>query len=83
MWKTLFGNIHCNRSLQEKLFAEVPFPPNVYWIQWLVMEEQVPLPDAQLPSADVEKLWGIPRELFIEKLQGSPVTFPQIAPGAA
>ncbi|TSP57603.1 hypothetical protein Baya_10450 [Bagarius yarrelli] len=72
MWRALFRNVHCNRSLQEKLFAEVPFPPHVYWTQWLVMEERVPLPAAQLPCADVEKLWGIPRTLFIQKLQENP-----------
>ncbi|XP_017547955.2 uncharacterized protein si:dkeyp-114g9.1 [Pygocentrus nattereri] len=69
MWRTLFRNIHCNRSLQEKLFAEVPFPPRVYWSQWLVLEERVPLPSALLLCSDVEKLWGIPRELFREKLE--------------
>ncbi|KAL7888473.1 hypothetical protein AOLI_G00034470 [Acnodon oligacanthus] len=69
MWRTLFRNIHCNRSLQEKLFAEVPFPPRVYWSQWLVLEECVPLPSALLLCSDVEKLWGIPRELFREKLE--------------
>ncbi|XP_060771599.1 uncharacterized protein si:dkeyp-114g9.1 [Neoarius graeffei] len=69
MWRSLFRNIHCNRSLQEKLFAEVPFPPHPYWTQWLALEERVPLPAARLPCADVEKLWGMPRELLTEKLQ--------------
>ncbi|XP_072531460.1 uncharacterized protein [Salminus brasiliensis] len=70
MWRTLFRNIHCNRSLQEKLFTEVPFPPRAYWSQWLVLEECVPLPSARLSCSDVEKLWGISRDLFKEKLQG-------------
>ncbi|KAI5090802.1 hypothetical protein C0J45_19663 [Silurus meridionalis] len=73
MWRALFRNVHCNRSLQEKLFAEVPFPPHAYWTQWLVMEERVPLPAAQLSCADLEKLWGTPRDLFTEKLQEQPV----------
>ncbi|KAG9283054.1 hypothetical protein AMEX_G1782 [Astyanax mexicanus] len=69
MWRTLFRNIHCNRSLQEKLFTEFPFPPRSYWTQWLVLEERVPLPSARLSCSDVEKLWGISRDLFKEKLQ--------------
>ncbi|XP_062857557.1 uncharacterized protein si:dkeyp-114g9.1 [Trichomycterus rosablanca] len=68
MWRALFRNIHCNRALQEKLFAEVPFPPHAYWTQWLVLEEHVPLPAARLSPGDVEKLWGVSRELLKEKL---------------
>ncbi|GAA6072066.1 uncharacterized protein si:dkeyp-114g9.1 isoform X1, partial [Tachysurus ichikawai] len=72
MWRALFRNVHCNRSLQEKLFAHVPFPPHAYWTQWLVLEDQVPLPAAQLPCDDVEKLWGTPSDLLTEKLQENP-----------
>ncbi|XP_076852085.1 uncharacterized protein LOC143504588 isoform X2 [Brachyhypopomus gauderio] len=68
MWRALFRNVHCNRSLQAKLFAEVPFPPHRYWTQWLVLEECVPLPSVRLPCGEVENLWGIPRDLFREKL---------------
>ncbi|KAJ8396230.1 hypothetical protein AAFF_G00020970 [Aldrovandia affinis] len=59
MWKSLYRNLHCNRSLQQKLFAEVPFPPHKYWTQWLVLEESVPLPSVTLPGNEIEKLWGI------------------------
>ncbi|XP_026857476.2 uncharacterized protein si:dkeyp-114g9.1 [Electrophorus electricus] len=69
MWKALFRNVHCNRSLQAKLFAGTPFPPHEYWAQWLVLEERVPLPSVRLPRGDVEKLWGIPPDLFRERLQ--------------
>ncbi|XP_066563765.1 uncharacterized protein LOC136751998 isoform X2 [Amia ocellicauda] len=60
MWRTLYTNLHCNRSLQEKLFTERP-PPK-YWVQWLVLEERVPLPPVRLPDCEIEKLWGIGRE---------------------
>ncbi|TRY58201.1 hypothetical protein DNTS_017412 [Danionella cerebrum] len=69
MWRSLFINIHCNRAFQEKLFVEIPQAPHKYWIQWLVLEEDVPLPSIRLPSGDVEKLWGIPSDLFQDKLQ--------------
>uniref|UniRef100_A0A3P9AIU1 F-box only protein n=1 Tax=Esox lucius TaxID=8010 RepID=A0A3P9AIU1_ESOLU len=64
MWRTLFRNLHCNRSLQEELFAEVPLPPHKYWIQWLVLEETVPLPSVELPCADIERLWGIEKAVL-------------------
>ncbi len=70
MWRSLFRNIHCNRAFQEKLFVEIPFAPRKYWIQWLVLEEYVPLPSVRLPCSDVEKLWGISADLFQDKLQG-------------
>ncbi|XP_051510322.1 uncharacterized protein si:dkeyp-114g9.1 [Myxocyprinus asiaticus] len=69
MWRSLFRNIHCNRALQEKLFMEIPLAPHKYWIQWLVLEESVPLPSVRLPCSDVEKLWGITRDLFQDKFQ--------------
>ncbi|KTG35327.1 hypothetical protein cypCar_00013651, partial [Cyprinus carpio] len=69
MWRSLFRNIHCNRAFQEKLFVEIPLAPHKYWIQWLVLEESVPLPSVRLPCSDVEKLWGIPADLFQDKLQ--------------
>ncbi|XP_059897803.1 uncharacterized protein si:dkeyp-114g9.1 [Gadus macrocephalus] len=59
MWKTLFKNLHCNRFLQEKLFANVPYPPHQYWTQWLVLEESVPLPVVRLPTEDIQAIWGI------------------------
>ncbi|KAI2652206.1 Transmembrane protein 177 [Labeo rohita] len=69
MWRSLFRNIHCNRAFQEKLFVEIPFALHKYWIQWLVLEESVPLPSVRLPCSDVEKLWGITADLFQDKLQ--------------
>ncbi|XP_065111812.1 uncharacterized protein [Paramisgurnus dabryanus] len=69
MWRSLFRNVHCNRALQEKLFIEIPLAPHRYWIQWLVLEESVPLPSVTLPCVDVEKLWGINKDLFLDKLQ--------------
>ncbi|KAJ3606431.1 hypothetical protein NHX12_025952 [Muraenolepis orangiensis] len=59
MWKTLFKNLYCNRFLQEKLFANVPYPPDQYWTRWLVLEESVPLPVVRLPMADIQAIWGI------------------------
>ncbi|KAL0967402.1 hypothetical protein UPYG_G00251770 [Umbra pygmaea] len=69
MWRTLFRNLHCNRSLQEKLFAEIPFPPHKYWIQWLVLEETVPLPTVKLPWTDIENLWGIDKKLLDSRVK--------------
>lgn len=70
MWRSLFRNIHCNRAFQEKLFVEIPLAPHKYWVQWLVLEEIVPLPSVRLPCSDVEKLWGITTDLFQDQLQG-------------
>ncbi|XP_051954492.1 uncharacterized protein LOC127623958 [Xyrauchen texanus] len=69
MWRSLFRNIHCNPALQEKLFVEIQLTPHKYWIQWLVLEESVPLPSVRLPCCDVEKLWGITRDLFQDKFK--------------
>uniref|UniRef100_A0A8C1VRM1 Si:dkeyp-114g9.1 n=1 Tax=Cyprinus carpio TaxID=7962 RepID=A0A8C1VRM1_CYPCA len=69
MWRSLFRNIHCNHAFQEKLFVEIPLAPHKYWIQWLMLEESVPLPSVRLPCSDVEKLWGITADLFQDKLQ--------------
>ncbi|XP_051500913.1 uncharacterized protein LOC127409978 [Myxocyprinus asiaticus] len=69
MWRSLFRNIYCNRTLQEKLFVDIPLAPHKYWIQWLVLEESVPLPSVRLPCSDVEKLWGVTSDLFQDKLQ--------------
>ncbi|KAM6964806.1 uncharacterized protein FYW47_007127 [Aplochiton taeniatus] len=69
MWKTLYRNLHCNRSLQDKLFAEVPFPPHQYWTQWLVLEERVPLPSVRLPALDIESLWGIPKQILDSRVE--------------
>ncbi|XP_071370711.1 uncharacterized protein [Centroberyx affinis] len=69
MWKTLFTNLHCNQLLQEKLFAQVSLPPQRYWIQWLVLEETVPLPAAKLPAADIKTLWGLEMEVLEAKVQ--------------
>uniref|UniRef100_A0A673Y3Z0 Si:dkeyp-114g9.1 n=1 Tax=Salmo trutta TaxID=8032 RepID=A0A673Y3Z0_SALTR len=51
--------LHCNRSLQEKLFAEIPFPSRKHWTQWLVLEEMFHLPSMRLPCSDIESLLGI------------------------
>ncbi|XP_063078362.1 uncharacterized protein si:dkeyp-114g9.1 [Engraulis encrasicolus] len=64
MWRALFKSLHCNRSLQEKLFGEIPNPPQKYWIQWLVLEETVPLPSVTLPCVDIESLWGVSQEVL-------------------
>lgn len=73
MWRALFRNLHCNRSLQEKLFAEIPNPPHKYWIQWLVLEENVPLPSVRLPSIEIESLWGVDRDVLDSKVKGRPI----------
>ncbi|KAM4632878.1 uncharacterized protein ACJ7VT_013874 [Polymixia lowei] len=64
MWKTLFRNLHCNRRLQEELFAQVPFPPHRYWTQWLVLEETVPLPAVSLSAADIQTFWGVREDIL-------------------
>uniref|UniRef100_A0A3B3SWG2 F-box only protein n=1 Tax=Paramormyrops kingsleyae TaxID=1676925 RepID=A0A3B3SWG2_9TELE len=69
MWRTLYKSLHFNRSLQEKLFAEIPFPPDKYWIQWLVLEETVPLPPVRLAFGEIETLWGIQTDLLERKEQ--------------
>ena len=70
MWRALFRNLHCNRSLQEKLFAEIPNPPHKYWIQWLVLEENVPLPSVRLPCIEIEPLWGVDQDVLETKIKG-------------
>ncbi|CAB1340318.1 unnamed protein product, partial [Coregonus sp. 'balchen'] len=64
MWRTLFRNLHCNRRscLQR-------FPPHKYWTQWLVLEENVPLPSVRLPCADIESLWGIEKDVLAGPVQ--------------
>ncbi|XP_012684879.2 uncharacterized protein si:dkeyp-114g9.1 [Clupea harengus] len=69
MWRALFRNLHCNRSLQEKLFAEIPNPPHKYWIQWLVLEENVPLPSVRLPCIEIEPLWGVDQDVLETKIK--------------
>ncbi|KAK0156462.1 hypothetical protein N1851_000230 [Merluccius polli] len=59
MWRTLFRNLHCNRSLQDQLFANVPHPPSRYWTQWLVLEDSVPLPVVRMPTEDIQAIWGV------------------------
>ncbi|KAJ8355902.1 hypothetical protein SKAU_G00186960 [Synaphobranchus kaupii] len=71
MWKTLYRSLHCNRSLQEKLFAETPLPPHKYWTQWLVLEENVPLPSVRLPCSEIVMLWGMGEAALEEKIQVS------------
>ncbi|KAG5846645.1 uncharacterized protein si:dkeyp-114g9.1 isoform X2 [Anguilla rostrata] len=69
MWRTLYRSLHCNRSLQEKLFAEIPLPPHKYWTQWLVLEENVPLPSVTLPSSEILMLWGLEEAVLEGKNQ--------------
>ncbi|XP_028809239.1 uncharacterized protein LOC114763635 [Denticeps clupeoides] len=69
MWKALFTNLHCNRVFQERLLPENPLHPHKYWVQWLVLEENVPLPSVRLPCDEIEALWGIDRGLLEKKLQ--------------
>ncbi|KAK6489473.1 hypothetical protein HHUSO_G6272 [Huso huso] len=70
MWKNLYRTLPCNRSLQEKLFTELPL--GKYWIQWLVLEEIVPLPSVKLPDYDIEQLWGIKKEALEETHKEEP-----------
>ncbi|KAL2082360.1 hypothetical protein ACEWY4_022178 [Coilia grayii] len=69
MWRAVFKSLHCNRSLQEKLFGEIPNPPHKYWIQWLVLEESVPLPSVTLPCVDIESLWGVGQDVLESKFK--------------
>uniref|UniRef100_A0A8C4RKN0 Si:dkeyp-114g9.1 n=1 Tax=Erpetoichthys calabaricus TaxID=27687 RepID=A0A8C4RKN0_ERPCA len=64
MWRKLYQMLPCNRHFQKKLLAE--FPPPRYWIQWLVLEERVPLPPVKLPDFEIEYIWGVKKECFDE-----------------
>nr|XP_015214009.1 PREDICTED: uncharacterized protein LOC102698264 [Lepisosteus oculatus] len=55
MWRVLYSSLHCNAHLQKKLFSETP----KYWVQWLVLEEKVPLPPVKLPDYEMENIWGL------------------------
>ncbi|XP_075125623.1 uncharacterized protein LOC142198488 [Leptodactylus fuscus] len=65
MWKTFYGSLPYNRQFQDLLFSR--FPPKKYWVQWLSLEEIVPLPPIQLPDHEIEEIWGITKEQLDEK----------------
>ncbi|XP_056419271.1 uncharacterized protein LOC130360727 isoform X2 [Hyla sarda] len=65
MWKKLYRTLPYNRQLQDLFFSGVP--PKKYWVQWLTLEEMVPLPPVQLPAHEIEEIWGITKDLLDEK----------------
>lgn len=65
MWKKLYRTLPYNRQLQDLFFSGLP--PKKYWVQWLTLEEIVPLPPIQLPDHEVEEIWGISKDLLDEK----------------
>ncbi|XP_063773290.1 uncharacterized protein LOC134909877 isoform X2 [Pseudophryne corroboree] len=65
MWRKLYRTLPYNRKLQDLLFSGIP--PKKYWVQWLVLEEMVPLPPVQLTVVEIEEIWGISKDLLDEK----------------
>ncbi|KAM8952960.1 uncharacterized protein RCH25_043716 [Pelodytes ibericus] len=65
IWTKLYKTLPYNRPLQDLLFSGIP--PKRYWIQWLVLEEIVPLPPIQLTECDIKEIWGITDALLDEK----------------
>ncbi|XP_075056752.1 uncharacterized protein LOC142142848 [Mixophyes fleayi] len=65
MWRKLYMTLPYNRQLQDLLFSGIP--PQKYWVQWLVLEEMVPLPPVKLPDDEIEDIWGISKDLLDEK----------------
>ncbi|MEE6476130.1 hypothetical protein FKM82_010985 [Ascaphus truei] len=65
MWGKLYKALPYNRQMQDLLFSGIP--PKKYWVQWLVLEEMVPLPPIQLADHAIEDIWGINKDLLDEK----------------
>ncbi|XP_071997797.1 uncharacterized protein [Engystomops pustulosus] len=68
MWGKLYRTLPYNRQLQDLFFSG--FPPKKYWLQWLTLEEIVPLPPIKLPDHEIEEIWGITKGLLDEKHKG-------------
>ncbi|XP_018097958.1 uncharacterized protein LOC108705579 isoform X1 [Xenopus laevis] len=65
MWGKLYKTLPCNRQLQDLLFSGLPLKR--YWIQWLTLEEMVPLPPVQLTDQAIKAIWGINKDQLDEK----------------
>ncbi|XP_040286018.1 uncharacterized protein LOC120999211 [Bufo bufo] len=65
MWRKLYKTLPYNRQLQDLFFSGLL--PKKYWVQWLTLEEIVPLPSVQLPGHEIEEIWGITKDLLDEK----------------
>ncbi|XP_075720389.1 uncharacterized protein LOC142761087 [Rhinoderma darwinii] len=65
MWRKLYRTLPYNRQLQDLFFSGLP--PKKYWMQWLTLEEMVPLPSIQLPDYEIEEIWGITKDLLDDK----------------
>ncbi|KAG8444576.1 hypothetical protein GDO86_009660 [Hymenochirus boettgeri] len=48
-------------------FAVLRDTPPKYWVQWLTLEEMVPLPPVHLMDCEIEDIWGISKDLLDEK----------------
>ncbi|XP_053316262.1 uncharacterized protein LOC128483967 [Spea bombifrons] len=65
IWGKLYKTLPYNRPLQDLLFSGIP--PKRYWMQWLILEDMVPLPPIQLADYDIEDIWGLRKDLLDEK----------------
>ncbi|XP_053568135.1 uncharacterized protein LOC128657752 [Bombina bombina] len=65
VWGKLYKTLPYNRQLQDLLFSGIP--PQKYWVQWLALEEMIPLPPIHLSAKEIEEIWGIKKELLDEK----------------
>ncbi|XP_068087462.1 uncharacterized protein [Hyperolius riggenbachi] len=65
MWKSLYRTLPYNRQLQALFFSGLN--EKRYWMQWLVLEEIVPLPSLLLPGRKIADIWGMPQDLLHEK----------------
>ncbi|KAM9316656.1 uncharacterized protein PAF06_007714 [Gastrophryne carolinensis] len=65
MWSKLYRSLPYNRQLQDLFFSGAP--PKRYWLQWLALQEIVPLPPIQLPDHQILEVWGIAQDLLDEK----------------
>ncbi|XP_066435473.1 uncharacterized protein [Eleutherodactylus coqui] len=65
MWMKLYRTLPYNRQLQDLLFSG--FPLRKYWIQWLTLQEVVPLPPIQLPDYEIAEIWGITKDVLDKK----------------
>ncbi|KAJ1152241.1 hypothetical protein NDU88_005018 [Pleurodeles waltl] len=65
MWHRLYRTLPYNRQMQDLFFSGAP--PSKYWMQWLVLEEMVPLPSIQLPAQEIQDVWGLSEEFLEEK----------------
>ncbi|KAM4694284.1 uncharacterized protein O3C94_004735 [Discoglossus pictus] len=65
IWGKIYRTLPYNRPLQDLLFSGIP--PQKYWIQWLALEEMIPIPSIELSAHELEDIWGIQKDWLDEK----------------